>query len=52
MMDKETHRSKWPKAIILQTYPGKDGLVRVVKLKTTRGRKFIRDVRRQYNCPE
>jgi hypothetical protein len=46
MMDKDTHRSEQPKAIILQTYPGEDGHVRVVKLKMTKGREYTRDVRR------
>ena len=29
--------TKWPLARVLATYPGKDGLVRVVTVKTTTG---------------
>ena len=32
------NRSTWPLAIVSETYPGKDGIIRVVELKTAHGR--------------
>ena len=29
--------TKWPLARVIKTYPGKDGIVRVVNIKTQRG---------------
>ena len=31
------NRGKWPLAIVQETYPGKDGIVRAVRLKTSHG---------------
>ena len=31
------NRGKWPLAIVQETYPGKDGIVRAVRLKTSNG---------------
>ena len=35
--DEDTPPGKWPMARVLKTYPGDDGVVRAVKLKTQRG---------------
>ncbi|UYV80932.1 hypothetical protein LAZ67_19002211 [Cordylochernes scorpioides] len=41
-------RLHWPLARIIQLYPGKDGLVRVAKMKTSSGDK-IRPIQKLYN---
>ncbi|UYV81161.1 hypothetical protein LAZ67_20000199, partial [Cordylochernes scorpioides] len=41
-------RLHWPLARIIQLYPGKDGLVKVAKVKTSSGDK-IRPIRKLYN---
>ena len=33
----EKNRGKWPLAILQQTFPGKDGVTRAVRLKTAKG---------------
>ena len=35
--DHNTPRGSWPLARVTKTYPGPDGLVRVVEVKTARG---------------
>ena len=37
LIDDEQRRGKWPLARITETLPGKDGIVRVVKLRTKNG---------------
>ncbi|UYV84483.1 hypothetical protein LAZ67_X002352 [Cordylochernes scorpioides] len=40
-------RTEWPIGVIAKTYPGKDGIVRVVMIKTKRGN-FLRPVQRLF----
>ncbi|UYV64112.1 hypothetical protein LAZ67_2006597, partial [Cordylochernes scorpioides] len=40
-------RTEWPIGVIEKTYPGKDGIVRVVMIKTKRGN-FLRPVQRLF----
>lgn len=40
-------RIEWPLARVLQTYPGRDGVVRVVRLRTASG-EVIRPIQRLY----
>ena len=42
--DKTTPKGQWPKAIIEEVLPDRDGTVRRVNLRTATGR-FMRDVR-------
>ncbi|MGL4481231.1 MAG: hypothetical protein ACRCTW_01750 [Lactococcus garvieae] len=44
MAKTDSPRGEWPKGIVLETYPGIDGLVRQVLIRTTTGN-FRRDVR-------
>jgi len=37
LQEDNTPPLQWPTAIITETYPGKDGVVRVVTLKTPKG---------------
>lgn len=46
MCDDATPRGKWPKAVVVETLPDKEGVVRRVKVRTAHGSEFIRDVRK------
>ena len=48
VMERDTIRGQWPLGRVLEVYPGPDGHVRVVKVRTRRG-DFIRGVARV--CP-
>lgn len=45
--DSNTKKIKWPLAKVVKTFPGKDGRIRVVELKTKNGT-FIRPIQRLY----
>jgi hypothetical protein len=46
LMDKRLHRSDWPKAIITKTATGPDGFVRTVRVRTSNGSEYDRDIRK------
>jgi len=46
--DESTKRGQWPKGLIEETYAGKDGLVRSVRLRTAKSPSLVRDVRKLY----
>jgi hypothetical protein len=35
--NEESPRATWERGVVMETYPGKDGLVRVAKVKTGKG---------------
>jgi hypothetical protein len=37
LMDDNTTPLHWPTAVVTETHPGKDGIVRVVTLRTPKG---------------
>ena len=37
MVSENTHRNQWPLGLVVQAYPGKDGLVRSIQVKTQTG---------------
>jgi hypothetical protein len=43
-MDKKFHRSNWPKAIVTATQSGTDGIVRTVRVRTSNGTDYHRDI--------
>ena len=45
MKDYDSHRSRWPLAVIINVYPSKDGLIRKVALKSTRDDRSVTYVR-------
>ena len=45
--DEHARRGRWPLARVLETYPGKDGLTRSVKIQM-KGRTFIRPIVKLY----
>lgn len=45
MKDEATHRGQWPKAVVIESYPDKLGVVRRVKVRTTKN-EYVRDVRK------
>jgi hypothetical protein len=46
LMDKKFHQSNWPKAIVKAMEPGTDGFVRTVRVWTSNGTEYHRDVRK------
>jgi hypothetical protein len=46
LMDKKFHQSNWPKAIVTATEPGMDGFARIVRVRTSNGTEYHRDVRK------
>ena len=48
MKDEATPRGVWPKALIVETYPDREGVVRRVKVRTAKN-EYIRDIRKL--CP-
>jgi ribosomal protein S28E/S33 len=46
LMDKRLHRSDWPKAIITKTATGPDGFVRTVRVRTSNGSEYDRDIQK------
>jgi hypothetical protein len=46
LMDKKFYRSNWPKAIVTATEPGADGFVRTVRVRTSNGTEYHRDIRK------
>ncbi|GFW09596.1 hypothetical protein TNCV_3997021 [Trichonephila clavipes] len=55
MGDNDVKRINWPMAKIIKSFPGKDGRIRVVEVKTPSGN-FIRPIQKLYplevNLPE
>ena len=49
LLDQDQPRNTWPKAIIDEVYPGRDGMVRSVKVRTADRKTYIRDVRKLCN---
>ena len=45
LMDKQREKAQWPLARVIQTFPGSDGLVRTVEVKTATGC-YVRPVQR------
>ena len=45
LMDKQQDKSQWPLARVVETFPGSDGLVRTVEVKTAAG-SYLRPVQR------
>ena len=45
LMDKQHEKAQWPLARVMRTFPGSDGLVRTVEVKTAAGR-YVRPVQR------
>ena len=43
-----TNRLQWPLGVVQAVYPGRDGLVRTVEVKTAKG-KFVRPIQRIYS---
>lgn len=50
--DDKTPRGQWPMAIITEVLPGKDGLIRNVKVRTVKKRILTRPVQRLYLLEE
>ena len=46
MMNESVPRGQWPKAIVVEKLPDKRGLVRRVRLRTSDGSVFIKDIRK------
>ena len=46
MVDEQTSRGCWPKAIVVEVMPDKNNLVRRVKVRTSDNRLFVRDIRK------
>jgi hypothetical protein len=44
LMDKKFHQSSWPKAIVTATESGTDGFVRTIRVRTSNGMEYHRDV--------
>lgn len=38
LIDENLPRNTWPRGVITGTYPGKDGVIRVIEVKTKSGR--------------
>lgn len=45
VIDKDISRGKWPKALVEETYPDEDGIVRQVRVRTATGT-YQRDIRK------
>jgi transcriptional regulator CtsR len=45
-MVKKFHRSDWPKAIVTATEPGTGGFVRIVRVRTSNGTEYHRNIRK------
>ena len=47
VLDEHASRGRWPLARVLETYTGKDGLIRSVKIQM-KGRTFVRPIVKLY----
>jgi len=46
LVDDQSPRNVWPKAIITDVYPDRDNVVRRVRIRTASDQTFMRDVRK------
>ena len=50
VIEKERQCNRWPLGVVLETYPGNDGQVRVAKIRTAQG-EYVRNLTRLYPIP-
>ena len=46
LVDDQSERNKWPKAIITEVLPDRENVVRRVRIRTASGQNLMRDVRK------
>ena len=46
LLDEDQPRNMWPKGLVVEVFPDRDGLVRRVKVRVASGKVFMRDIRK------